>query len=100
LHDVEFGESDPSLGGARVAELLTGGKLGIRPPLRETEKPIVRHYILVNDIQTTVNAAEKAGAEVAVPPMKLPGHGQCAIVIHNGIESGFWQLRRNERTGK
>lgn len=92
LLDVKFGESDLSLGGARVAKLTNGGKVGIRPPLRETEKPIVRHYILVNDIQATVDAAAKAGAEIAVPPMELPGHGQCAIIIHNGIESGFWQL--------
>lgn len=92
LHDVKFGESDPNLGGARVAELVNGGKVGIRPPLRETEKPIVRHYILVKDIQATVEAAAKSGAEVAVPPMELPGHGKCAIVIHNEIESGFWEL--------
>jgi len=92
LHDVKFGESAPMLGGARVTELENGGKIGIRRPLRDTEKPIVRHYILVNDIQATVEAAEKSGAEVAVPPMELPGHGQCAIVIENGIESGFWQL--------
>ena len=92
LLDVAFGESDPILGGARVAELANGGIMGVRAPLRDTEKPIVRHYILVEDIQATVEAAEKSGAEVAVPPMDLPGHGICAIVIHNGIESGFWQL--------
>lgn len=92
LHDVKFGESDPALGGARTAELSNGGMVGIRPPLRDTETPIVRHYILVEDIQATVDAAEKSGAEVAVPPMTLPGHGACAIVIQDGIEMGFWQL--------
>ena len=92
LHNVKFGESDPILGGARVAELASGGMMGVQPPLRDTEKPIVRHYILVEDIQATVEAAENSGAAVAVPPMNLPGHGICAIVIHDGIESGFWQL--------
>ena len=92
LHDVKFGKNDPSLGGARTAKLASGGMLGVRAPLRDTEKPVVRHYILVDDIQATVDAAAKSGAEVAVPPMELPGHGTCAIVIQSGIESGFWQL--------
>ncbi len=92
LHDVKFGESDQNLGGARTAKLANGGTLGVRAPLRDTEKPVVRHYILVEDIQATVDAAAKSGAEVALPPMELPGHGTCAIVIQGGIESGFWQL--------
>lgn len=92
LHSVKFGEIDPNLGGARTAKLENGGMLGIRAPLRDTEKPIVRHYMLVEDIKATVDEAAKAGAEVAVPQMELPGHGICAIVIQNGIESGFWQL--------
>lgn len=92
LHAVQFGENDPSLGGARTAELADGGMLGVRAPLRETENPIVRHYLLVEDIQATVDAAANCGAEVALPPMELPGHGTCAIVIQGGIETGFWQL--------
>ena len=87
-----FGEVDQNLGGARTAKLANGGILGIRAPLRDSEKPIVRHYILVEDIQATVDTAAKSGAEVAVPPMELPGHGTCAIVIQDGIEAGFWQL--------
>ncbi len=92
LHEVEFGEADQNLGGARTARLEIGGMLGISAPLRDTEQAIVRHYILVDDIEATVEAAAENGAEVAVPPMELPGHGTCAIVIHNGIESGYWQL--------
>ena len=91
LHDVTFGEADPSLGGARTAKLAGGGMLGVRAPMHTAEKPIVRHYILVEDIQTTVDAASQCGAEVALPPMQLPGHGTCAIVIQAGIEFGFWQ---------
>ena len=46
----------------------------------------------LDDIQRAVNTAAQSGAEVAVPPMELPGHGTCAIVIQGGIESGFWEL--------
>jgi len=49
-------------------------------------------YVLVDDIQATVDAAAKAGAKVALPPTEIPGHGTCAIVIEGGIESGLWQL--------
>jgi len=92
MKDVKFAEGDPALGGARVAKLTDGGMLGIRAPLRDTENPIVRPYMLVEDIQVTVEKAEKSGAMVALPPMELQGHGVCAIVIHGGVESGFWQL--------
>jgi len=92
LHNVTFAERDQNLGGARVAQLENGGMLGVRAPLRDTEEPVVRPYILVADIQAAVDAAAKSGAEVALPPMALAGHGTCAIVIQGGIESGFWQL--------
>lgn len=91
-HGVDFGEAEPELGGARTAKFSNGGMLGIRRPLRKTEAPIVRHYILVKDIQETVDTAVKFGAEVALPPTQLAGHGICAIVIQGGIETGFWQL--------
>lgn len=92
IHNVTFDEGTPNLGGARIAKLTNGGMLGVRPPLRETEQPIVRPYILVEDIQAAVDAAAKSGAEIALPPIELPGYGRCAIVIQGGIESGFWQL--------
>jgi len=92
LPGVEFGESDPSLGGARTAKLANGGVIGVRGPLRDTEHPVVRPYVLVEDIQAAVDAAAKAGAEVAMPPMEIPGHGSFAIVIQGGIDAGFWQL--------
>ena len=92
LHGVTFGESDQNLGGARTVELANGGMLGVRAPMHDAEKPVVRHYIIVEDIQATVDAAAKSGAEVALPPMQLAGHGTCAIVIQGGIEFGFWQL--------
>ncbi|MGF1803487.1 hydroxylase [Vibrio gigantis] len=92
IYNVKFSDADVNLGGARTAKLSNGGVIGIRAPLRETEEPVVRHYTLVEDIQSAVNSAEKLGAEVAVPPMELPRHGMCAIVIQGGVELGFWQL--------
>lgn len=92
IHSVEFSDTDVSLGGARTAQLSNGGVIGIRAPLRENEEPTVRHYTLVKDIQAAVDSAAELGAEVAVPPMELPGHGTCSIVILSGIELGFWQL--------
>ena len=92
MHGVKFGGADKKLGGARTAKLADGGMLGIRAPLRPTEKPVVRPYMLVKDIKASVAAAAKSGAEVAMPPTEIAGHGQFAIVIHGGIESGLWQL--------
>lgn len=92
LLGVAFGERVPILGQARTARLATGGMLGIRAPLRDTELPIVRHYILVEDIEAAVDMAAEAGLEVAYPPTKTADEGMAAIVIQGGIEFGFWQL--------
>ncbi len=89
---VTFGDSDQNLGGARTAKLTNGGMLGVRAPMHDIEKPVVRPYLLVQDIQAAVSAAADSGADVALPPMKIAGHGTCAIVIQGGIECGFWQL--------
>ena len=92
MHGVSFGEADQGLGGARTAKLAEGGLLGIRAPLRDTEKPVVRPYVLVEDIKASVAAAAGSGAKIAMPPTEIAGHGTFAIVIHGGIESGLWQL--------
>jgi predicted enzyme related to lactoylglutathione lyase len=92
LHGVTFGDADPNLGGARTAVLANGGTLGVRAPMHDLEKPVVRPYLLVEDIEASVNAAAASGAEVALPPMVIAGHGTCAIVIQGGIDSGLWQL--------
>ena len=91
LHGVKFGEPDANLGNARTAKLSDGGMLGVRAPLRDTEEPIVRPYFLVEDIAKAVSNAEESGAEIALPPMELPGHGKCAIFIQGGIQHGLWQ---------
>jgi uncharacterized protein len=88
---VQFGTPDAGLGNARTAPMPGGGMVGVRAPLRETEEPIVRPYWLVEDIEAALAAAAKAGAVIALPPMKLPGHGTCAICIQGGINHGYWQ---------
>lgn len=92
MYGVSFGEADPSLGGARTAKLDDGGLLGVRGPLRDTEKPTVRPYMLVDDIKASVAAAKSNDAEIAMEPMEIPGYGQFAIVIQGGIDLGLWQL--------
>lgn len=92
IHGVTFGEPIAALGNARTAELANGGRLGVRAPMRATEAPIVRPYLLVPDIQKAVKAAEQAGATIAFPPMEIPGQGTFSIYILGGIEHGLWQL--------
>lgn len=91
-HKVQFGGPDAGLGNARTAALAGGGLVGVRAPLRETEEPVVRPYWLVNDIDAAASAAVRAGGEVAVPPMEIPGHGRFAIYLQGGNDHGLWQL--------
>ncbi|MBD3299314.1 MAG: hydroxylase [candidate division Zixibacteria bacterium] len=91
IFGVTFGEPVAEFGNARTADLPNGGKLGVRAPLRETEQPVVRPYLLVDDIAAAVETAKAAGAEIAIPPMELPGQGTFAIYLLGGIEHGLWQ---------
>lgn len=92
MYGMRFGDRDPSLGGARTVRLATGMLLGVRAPLNEGERPVSRPYVLVEDIEAAIAAAERAGAEITLPATSIPGHGTCAIVYQSGIESGLWQL--------
>ncbi|MEL7237968.1 MAG: hydroxylase [Planctomycetota bacterium] len=91
-HGVAFSGPIPEFGNARTADLGDGGRIGVRGPLRPDEGPVVRPYILVEDIEAAVTAAEAAGAKIALPPMPMPGQGTFAIYILGGIEHGLWQL--------
>ncbi len=91
IYGMSFSAPDNNLGGARTAKLDEGGLMGIRAPMRETESPVVRPYVGVDDIHLAVDSAADAGAEIAMPPTVIPGHGTFAIVILGGIESGLWQ---------
>lgn len=92
VHGVTFGDPVAELGGARTTKLEDGGLLSVRAPMHDQEKAVVRPYMLVKDIEAAVAGAEKAGALIAVPPMKIEGHGTIAIFIQDDIESGLWQL--------
>ena len=91
-HGVSFSEPVAELGGARTASLAGGGRIGVRGPLRETEQPVVRPYVLVEDIEAAVEAARAAGGEIAMPPTRIEGHGTFAIYVLGGIEHGLWEL--------
>ena len=91
-HGVTFGSADPLLGGARTAVLPDGGSIGVRGPLRPTEKPVVRPYWLVDDIEAALAGATKQGAFVAHSPLEIPGKGTFAIYIQGDVDHGFWQL--------
>lgn len=92
LHGVSFGEPEAGLGNARTAARAHGGLLGVRAPMHEEEDPVVRPYLLVDDIDAAVEAAVAAGGEVAHPPMEIPSHGKFAIYILGGIQHGLWQI--------
>lgn len=96
-HGVQFGQPVPGLGNARTVALPEGGLVGVRAPMHETEEPVVRPYWLVDDIESAVAAALEAGAELAHPPMEIPGRGAFAIYVQGGIQHGLWQ--RSARDG-
>ncbi len=92
LHGVSFGEPEAGLGNARTAALADGGLIGVRAPMHETEEPVVRPYLPVDDVEAAAKAAAATGGEIAHPPMELPGHGTFAIYIQGGIHHGLWQV--------
>lgn len=90
VYDWRF-EPVPELGNAVVARLPDGSRFGIRSPLHAEEKPTVRTYLEVDDIDAAAAEAERLGAVIALPPTEIPGQGKVAICIHGGIEQGLWQ---------
>lgn len=87
-----FEPEAPELGNSRVATLPDGCLCGIRAPMHDQEKPIVRTYLRVADIDTAVKRAAELGATVALEPMEIPGRGKVAIYLVGGIEQGLWQV--------
>jgi uncharacterized protein len=92
LYGARFSDPEAALGNARTATLPGGGKVGVRAPMHAMEEPVVRPYVLVDDIEATAKAAVESGGEIAHPPMELPGHGTFAIFIQGGIHHGIWQV--------
>jgi predicted enzyme related to lactoylglutathione lyase len=92
LHGVSFSAPEAGLGDARTAFLDGGGLVGVRAPMHESEAPVVRPYVLIEDIEAAVDAVKAVGAEIAHPPMEIPGHGKFAIYIEGGIQHGLWEV--------
>ena len=92
VHAVQFGAAVQALGNARTALLKDGSTIGIRLPMSETEQPIVRPYLLVDDIDRAVANIAASGGEIAHPPLEIPGHGKFAIYLLGGNNHGLWQL--------
>jgi predicted enzyme related to lactoylglutathione lyase len=80
------------LGNSFVATLPGGSLCGIRAPMHDQEKPIVRTYLRVTDIETAVKGAAQLRAKIALEPVEIPGHGKIAIYLYAGIEQGLWQV--------
>jgi predicted enzyme related to lactoylglutathione lyase len=91
VHGVDFSDPVEALGNARTAPLPGGGMLGVRGPMAESENPIVRFYMLVDDIEAATRAAEASGGEIAHPPLEIPGVGTFSIYIQGGVHYGLWQ---------
>lgn len=91
LHGVSFGKPEAVLGNARTATLEGGGRIGVRAPMRKDEEPVVRPYVLVDDIEAAVKAAKAAGGEIALSATEAPGLGKFAIYFQGGIQYGLWQ---------
>jgi uncharacterized protein len=91
-HGVQFGAPESGLGNARTAALSGGGLMGVRAPMHAMEQPVTRAYCLVTDIEAAVKAVVEACGTIAVPPMKIPDYGTCAIYLQGGTEHGLWQL--------
>lgn len=92
IHGVTFGAPVAEFGNARLAALESGGRIGVRAPMAEHEQPVVRPYLLVDDIEAALGAVEAAGGQIALPAIEIPGGGTFAVYILGGIQHGFWQL--------
>ena len=90
-HGVLFSAPTAELGNARTAVLRNGGEIGVRAPMHPSEEPVVRPYVLVDDLEAAVAIAEAGGGEIALPPTEMPGRGRFAIYIQGGIQHGLWQ---------
>jgi predicted enzyme related to lactoylglutathione lyase len=87
-----FQAMGPELGNSFVAELPGGSRCGIRAPMHEQEKPTLRTYLRVTDIEKAAEQAAQLGGKIALEPTEIPGHGKIAIYLHAGIEQGLWQV--------
>ncbi|MEM9024576.1 MAG: hydroxylase [Bacteroidota bacterium] len=92
VHKVSCGDLEAGLGNARIAALKDGGRIGVRAPLSGMETPVVRPYVLVEDLDASIESAQAAGAEFAMLKTDIPGHGAFAIYFLGGVQHGLWEL--------
>jgi predicted enzyme related to lactoylglutathione lyase len=90
--NATFGAAVPALGNARVADFAGGGLIGVRAPMSAAETPIVRPYLLVDDLADAVRKAVESGAEIAIDAMDIAGRGKIAIFMQGGVQHGVWQV--------
>lgn len=88
---VVFGDPVAALGNAHVAELADGRRISVRAPMHDAEEPTTRTYILVEDLDAALAAAEAAGAQVAMRRTPMPGEGDFAIYFLGGNQFGLWE---------
>lgn len=87
-----FEATGPEMGNSFIASMPNGSICGIRAPMHEEEKPIVRTYLRVENLEKAVEEAAELGAEIALERMEIPGHGTIAIYFYGGIQQGLWQV--------
>ena len=92
IYGWHFEDGAPELGNAFVATLPDGSLYGIREPMHTQEKPTVRNYIRVSDINSYVEEIEERGAMIALGPTKIAGRGIIAIFQFGEIQQGLWQV--------
>lgn len=90
----EFQPEILELGNARVAELEGGSLCGICAPMHPTEKPTMRMYLRVSDVEYSVKEVIKQGAEILLDRMEIPGYDIIAIYKIGGIEKGLWEVNK------
>jgi len=88
---VKFSGPIAELGNGRLAELPGGSQISVRAPMHETEVPVTRTYFLTDDIDAATERAVAAGAELAHPPLEIPGRGTFSIFFHGENQFGYWQ---------
>ncbi|MFT7579053.1 MAG: putative enzyme related to lactoylglutathione lyase [Myxococcota bacterium] len=89
---LDFGLPDVELGNARVATMANGSTMGIRAPLSDSEGPLSRTYLRVEDLDAATESARAGGAKVALAGMTLGSNGRISIIVQGGVEVGFWEL--------
>ena len=77
--------------GMRAGELGRGAGTGVRA-IEKGEPTSTVAYLTVENLETTMKAAEKAGAKVVVPKTEIPGMGWSSVLhAPGGVMVGLYQ---------